>query len=668
MLKDARAVEKLAERRLDKANKQVAALAAKAQATNDLEEKLSLVTKQLEIKKAMLPVVRQREQIRETITNLRIKLRQASQTYRRTPRVVTQGRTLTQGKGRGPVFTQGKGEGPVLTQGKGRGPVFTQGKGEGPVLTQGKGRGPVFTQGKGQGPVLTQGKGEGAVLTQGKGQGPVLTQGKGEGPVLTQGKGKGPVLTQGKGRGPVFTQGKGQGPVLTQGKGQGPVFTQGKGQGPVLTQGKGQGPVLTQGKGKGPVLTQGKGKGPVLTQGKGRGPVFTQGKGQGPVLTQGRGQGPVLTQGRGQGPVFTQGKGQGPVLTQGKGEGAVLTQGKGQGPVLTQGKGQGPVLTQGKGKGPVLTQGKGEGAVFTQGKGEGPVSTQGKGEGSVLTQGKGKGPVLTQGKGEGPDFTQGAALGSNRYRDRPSISLPQIHPTTTTKPTSREDLTERDKLWQLYGHDQQTIQSIVNDADYASLASAAYNPSEKLEIEGWSRIETIPYTNKNTGSNAASIYESKTGEIVVAFQGTSEDGFWSKTREWAFTNLGPFYGFESGQTDWAKGIARKAANDYPGRKLTFVGHSMGGRLARIARTETGADAVTFDSAPASGNENVAMLEANPAGTWRAYRAPGDVPSLLTALPTTEIKNYDKSRANGSTHSIAELARAMQEMKNYGLTK
>ena len=231
------------------------------------------------------------------------------------------------------------------------------------------------------------------------------------------------------------------------------------------------------------------------------------------------------------------------------------------------------------------------------------------------------------------------------------------------------------KVLKSYKH-KTTIQTIADHADYATLASAAYEPNKK-NVSGWTRLYTMDYENERTGSNAATVYKSAaTGKLVVAFQGTNE-------KLDVITGFKLFGKRDTGQVDWAKNTARAFVEKHGHNNVTFVGHSLGGRLARIARTETGANAVVFDSAPLSikemGGEIALTLGAKAHGTLTSFRGPGDVVSFASVKQDIEIKNfipYAKSQSAQSlpmniaeliakkehAHSIDSFAEAMQTVK------
>ena len=271
---------------------------------------------------------------------------------------------------------------------------------------------------------------------------------------------------------------------------------------------------------------------------------------------------------------------------------------------------------------------------------------------------------------------------TNANRLQPSTRRGQI----ASKKTPVQFAMEKELLRQ-YGDDKSTIKKVANHADYASLAAAAYHPKEKFNVAGWKRLYTLPYENDKTGSNEASVFRSeRTGAIVVAFQGTNEI---SDNRTNLRSGIPAIDGdvgkftptFESGQVDWVKNTARAISKKY-GRNVTFVGHSLGGRLAQVARIETGANAVVFDSAPLSPSEKIRAMNLTRGdrklGALEGFRSPGDQISILSSGRDIEVKNFvpydEKSLLTrsafehyygtfGHDHSIDALAQAMQTVKN-----
>lgn len=229
-------------------------------------------------------------------------------------------------------------------------------------------------------------------------------------------------------------------------------------------------------------------------------------------------------------------------------------------------------------------------------------------------------------------------------------------PTNERQKTPVQMALEREML-NYYGGNRNEIRTVAEHADYASLAKAAYNVGVEPDLSDWKRVNAnVPYASLFFGSNTASFYQnSKTGEIVVAFQGTDGPGDVN-------TDVSPY----SGQSRWARNLARSLVERYPNYNITFVGHSLGGRLARLARIETGRKAVVFDSAPlldplAIAKEKVLTKAAEGASPLMGFRAPGDGISLQTRRQDIEVKNYVHDNI-AQAHSIEQLATAMQTVK------
>jgi len=90
------------------------------------------------------------------------------------------------------------------------------------------------------------------------------------------------------------------------------------------------------------------------------------------------------------------------------------------------------------------------------------------------------------------------------------------------------------------------------------------------------------------------LYNTKEGELVVAFQGTSQTGInYPTAKEW-LTNLKQALGVNT--RDYKEAIRfSEAIADIPGPKV-MVGHSKGGALASLAAAINGSEAVTFNTA------------------------------------------------------------------------
>lgn len=155
-----------------------------------------------------------------------------------------------------------------------------------------------------------------------------------------------------------------------------------------------------------------------------------------------------------------------------------------------------------------------------------------------------------------------------------------------------------------YDGDVERIRTVAANADYGILAWAAYGDNGAMELaqsRGWTPMQSIAVENRVTGTTVAQLFVSDAQEQVLAFRG-SVDG-------WDFvTNVGGSISTSElllEQVSSALEIAEQIATLHP--EVTFVGHSLGGRLAQVARLETGRPAVIFNSAPLGRSEIQSIL-------------------------------------------------------------
>ncbi len=246
---------------------------------------------------------------------------------------------------------------------------------------------------------------------------------------------------------------------------------------------------------------------------------------------------------------------------------------------------------------------------------------------------------------------------AQRLSKKPIYNVQKAPSRVVRKKTPVQEAMEEELLEQ-YDGDKKTIEKVALNADYAIMASA-YKMAETPKISGWKRAETFDaYKNYLTGSNSANVYESISGkEIVVAFEGSNDAGDWIGTNRKSLT-----LNSETGQVSWVKRTAQKIVDKYPNRKVTFVGHSLGGRLAQVARMETGANAVVFDSATLSATELAReRIQNYSPKTLTIFRSPGDPVSTLSTKRGIEVRNFIHGN-KVSDHSIEQLAEAMQTVK------
>jgi hypothetical protein len=155
-----------------------------------------------------------------------------------------------------------------------------------------------------------------------------------------------------------------------------------------------------------------------------------------------------------------------------------------------------------------------------------------------------------------------------------------------------------------YENDRERISLIAQYADHAVLAWAAYEDPDALAQAarlGWTAMQTIvgdaafgdgivdSVQTAFTGTAVATLFVSDDGETVLSFRGTATG------KDWLTNTFGSLSPLTVTQVSDAVRIAEEIAKRYP--DVTFVGHSLGGRLAQAARLATGSRAVVFNSAP-----------------------------------------------------------------------
>ena len=268
----------------------------------------------------------------------------------------------------------------------------------------------------------------------------------------------------------------------------------------------------------------------------------------------------------------------------------------------------------------------------------------------------------------------------NTYRH--DNSCPQI-----AAKKSKNLIAVENELLDKYGETRENhedIDAVAANADYAGLALAAYKVGSEPGINGWKLLDAEKYIGEERefsdmrfGKNTVSMYKSDNNEFVVAFQGThgegSSDNKWINSAEKVLDLLGDWEGnVRPGdpQARWAKNLARNLVKKYPNNNITFVGHSKGGRLARLARIETGRKAVVFNSAPLLRPLEI-KREKNLEGTssvLMGFRVSGDVASTQTAKQDIEVKNFVYGDYNTKlgiayqAHGMEQMATAMREVQ------
>jgi len=130
---------------------------------------------------------------------------------------------------------------------------------------------------------------------------------------------------------------------------------------------------------------------------------------------------------------------------------------------------------------------------------------------------------------------------------------------------------------------------------YAYIADAVYSDKNvgdwKIEKSWISLLGDLKYIEVMAGFNAQVYKNSKTGEIVLAFEGTTSKADWANN----VTQVLVGGTARPSQYMLAEMVTREAIKLY-GNGITLTGHSLGGGLAQYAATCHPVRAVTFNAA------------------------------------------------------------------------
>ena len=234
-----------------------------------------------------------------------------------------------------------------------------------------------------------------------------------------------------------------------------------------------------------------------------------------------------------------------------------------------------------------------------------------------------------------------------------------------------------------YRGNLRAIEQAASHADYALLAWATYGGDDAIELarqRGWSEHQssrnggfTVP-SALGGGDAVARLFVSAQGEAILAFRGTTTK------RDW-LTNAGTVLPIYSDQLRSARVLADRAQALYPG--VTFVGHSLGGAMAQVARLHTGRKAVIFNSAPIGLHAlgfaiSGQALNTRVSAELVAFRSPEDpvrgategigsfddvVVGNIALTKNTVFQNVLEGMfATGFAHAMPALARAMQDVR------
>lgn len=236
-----------------------------------------------------------------------------------------------------------------------------------------------------------------------------------------------------------------------------------------------------------------------------------------------------------------------------------------------------------------------------------------------------------------------------------------------------------------YRHDQERMKQVAANIEWAVLACAAHsddgttchdNFTGRADVKtvdlGWTPITRYTKNLLAVGQGVAFLYEDRNGRFALAFRGTDE-----KLADNITNILGsadPTF-LNTAQLEAAVNLASETAMAHPG--VTFVGYSLGGRLAQIGALATGRPAVVFNSAPLGVWETLRYKHKMAQRTVLAtrFRAPEDPISILGAqdpaeqievsnIPRTDdvyIQTLSGAIGHGYVHSMGVLAGAMQDV-------
>ncbi|QDT44037.1 tRNA(Glu)-specific nuclease WapA precursor [Gimesia alba] len=200
------------------------------------------------------------------------------------------------------------------------------------------------------------------------------------------------------------------------------------------------------------------------------------------------------------------------------------------------------------------------------------------------------------------------------------------------------------------------------DQGYAELARAVYSQDTKGARPVWKR--KARFSDDASGYKAA-LYENKdTRELVLAFAGTEELNpiQWPLLGIDMVTNIA--YGLFNSSLQYQRAVddSWDVIRKFPGRKLRFVGHSLGGGLATVASLSYNIKATTFNAAGVHPVGNLIIGRGqlfpapNPVFEWffnpgpkadkfvDAYRVRGEVLSTLQDLPPAYANAWQFGRA------------------------
>lgn len=121
--------------------------------------------------------------------------------------------------------------------------------------------------------------------------------------------------------------------------------------------------------------------------------------------------------------------------------------------------------------------------------------------------------------------------------------------------------------------------------DLKQLSAYVYRDGNTEKPAGWISIKSEQ--DKKTGFYAESFY--KDGQVAVVYRGSDD------TADWLKNNREMGLDIEPAQKVDAEKFYQETKDAFPNQAIVVTGHSLGGSLAQIVGSETGAQTVTFNA-------------------------------------------------------------------------
>lgn len=121
--------------------------------------------------------------------------------------------------------------------------------------------------------------------------------------------------------------------------------------------------------------------------------------------------------------------------------------------------------------------------------------------------------------------------------------------------------------------------------DLKQLSAYVYRDGETQIPDGW--ISVTSEQDKKNGFYAETFY--KDGQVAVVYRGSDD------AKDWAGSNLAMGADIQPAQKVDAERFYENAKEAFPNQTVVVAGHSLGGSLAQIVGSETGAQTATFNA-------------------------------------------------------------------------